>query len=236
MRSYDRRVDPDRAPRTLLLLPSPLLPASVHDGLRDALGRRGLSASIAPGLLGTGQGAVDLVPRWASLVGPGTVLVAHSNAGYLAPLVRAAGGRPGPIVFMDAALLPAAGSCALAPAPFREWLGGLADAEGQLPPWTRWWPRSDLDEVLPEDLFAAVDAVCPRLPLDYFDTVVTAPPGWVDEPNAYLAFGDTYGDERAFAERQGWPAAGLHGSHLAFVTEPDVVATTLVSLVERLGA
>ena len=217
------------------MLPSPLLPASVHDGLRDALGRRGLSASVAPGLLDTGQGALDLVARWASLVGPGTVLVAHSNAGYLAPLVRAAGGTPGPIVFMDAALPPAAGSCALAPAPFREWLGELADAEGQLPPWTRWWPRTDLDEVLPADLFDAVDAVCPRLPLDYFDTVVTAPPGWVDGPNAYLAFGVTYGDERAFAERHGWPVADLEGLHLAFVTEPDVVATSIASLVGRIG-
>jgi len=236
VRSYDRRMATDPAARTVLLLPSPLLPDSVHDGLRDALDHRGLGASVAPAGLDAGQGALDLVRRWARLVGPGTVLVAHSNAGYLAPLVRAAGGATAPVVFMDAALPPAAGSCALAPAPFRAWLGELADAEGQLPPWTRWWPRSDLDEVLPADLFAAVDAQCPRLSLDYVDTVVTVPPGWVERPNAYIAFGDTYADERAVAVRHDWPVADLAGSHLAFVTEPAVVATAIASLVERLGA
>lgn len=220
----------------MLLLPSPLLPGSVHDGLRDALGRHRLEASVAPARLDRGEGAVDLVTRWLHLVGPGTVLVAHSNAGYLAPLVRAAGDAPPPVVFMDAALPPADGSCALAAAPFRAWLATLADAEGLLPPWTRWWPRTDLEEALPADRLDAVDSVCPRLPLAYFDTEVTPPPGWVDGPNAYLAFGDTYGDERAFAERHGWPVADLEGSHLCFVTEPDDVASTIASLVERLSA
>lgn len=223
-----------RRTRAALLLPSPLLPGAVLDPLADALRGLGLAATVAPAELGPGEGATDLVRRWSALVGPDTVLVAHSNAGYLAPLVRAAAGSAAPVVLVDAALPPVEGPYALAPAAFRAWLGELADAEGRLPPWTRWWPRADLDTVLPADRFDAVDAACPRLGLAYFDTVLTAPPGWVTLPQAYLALGDTYADERAFAERHGWPVTTLEGSHLAFVTGPDDVAAAVAGLVARL--
>ncbi len=226
----------DGTPRHVLLLPSPLLPASVLDDLRDALVGRGLTASVAPARLSPGQSALDLVRRWAAAAAAGadTVLVAHSNAGLLAPHVRA-GGAPGcPIVFMDAALPPADGSHALAPEPFRAWLGELADADGSLPPWTRWWRRSDIDGVIPTERFDAIDGACPRLPLAYFDTRLTVPTAWAEERNAYLAFGDTYAEERAFAAQHRWPLADLAGSHLAFVTRPDDVAAAVTSLVRDL--
>ena len=40
------------------------------------------------------------------------------------------------------------------------------------------------------------------------------PPGWERLPAAYLAFGDTYADERAEAVRRGWPVETLPGLHL----------------------
>lgn len=218
-----------------LLLPSPLLPGHVMDELAASLGRAGLPATVASPVLGPGEGPPDLVARWARQVRAGTVLVAHSNAGYLAPHVRSAAGTGGPVVFVDAALPPASGTHQLAPPEFRSWLGGLVAADGLLPPWTRWWPRSDLEQALPAGWFDDLDAGCPRLPLAWFDTTLTAPPGWAAEADAYLAFGTTYADERAFAAGQGWPVADLDGGHLHLLAEPGAVADAVVALVAQLA-
>lgn len=220
-----------------LLLPSPLLPGHVMDDLAASLGRAGLPATVAAPGLAPGEGPPDLVARWARLVRAGTVLVAHSNAGYLAPHVRSAAGTGGPVVFVDAALPPASGTHRLAPPAFRTWLGELAERAGDddlLPPWTRWWPREDLEQALPAGRFDDLDPTCPRLPLTWFDTTLTAPPGWAAEANAYLAFGTTYADERAFASRHGWPVADLDGGHLHLLAEPDAVAGAVVALVAHL--
>lgn len=225
-----------RAPHagSALLLPSPLLPDAVLQDLGASLERLGLDTSVARAGLGPREGAADLVTRWAGQVEAGSVLVAHSNAGYLAPHVRAAAAEHLPVVFMDAALPPVSGRHALAPQAFRAWLGELADPDGMLPPWTRWWSRADLGEVVPPERFDALDAACPRLPLTYFDDSFDAPPSWADEPNGYLAFGETYAQERAFAERHGWPVAELDGQHLLFLTAPEVVAEAVAQLVRRL--
>ncbi|GAA5015856.1 hypothetical protein GCM10023258_00890 [Terrabacter aeriphilus] len=218
-----------------LLLPSPLLPGHVMDDLAVSLGRAGLPATVAAPDLAPGEGPPDLVDRWARQVRSGTVVVAHSNAGYLAPHVRRAAGTGGPVVFVDAALPPPSGHHRLAPPALRSWLGELAEDEGLLPPWTRWWPREDLEQALPTGQFDDLDRTCPRLPLRWFDTTLTAPPGWAAEPDAYLAFGTTYADERAFAARRGWPVADLDGGHLHLLAEPDAVADAVLALVAQLS-
>lgn len=140
-----------------LLLPSPLLPGHVMDDLAVSLGRAGLPATVAAPDLAPGEGPPDLVDRWARQVRTGTVVVAHSNAGYLAPHVRRAAGTGGPVVFVDAALPPPSGHHRLAPPALRSWLGELAEDEGLLPPWTRWWPREDLEQALPTGQFDDLD-------------------------------------------------------------------------------
>ncbi|MER7070150.1 hypothetical protein [Terrabacter sp. NPDC000476] len=218
-----------------LLLPSPLLPAHVMDDLAASLGRSGLPATVASPGLAPGEGPPHLVARWARQLRAGTVLVAHSNAGYLAPHVRSAAGTAGPVVFVDAALPPASGAHRLAPPAFRSWLGELVEDDGRLPPWTRWWPRSDVEQAVPAGRFDELDRACPRLPLAWFDTTLTAPPGWVAQPAAYLAFGTTYADELAFASRHGWPVADLEGGHLLLLSEPGAVADAVLALVGQLS-
>ncbi|WP_299519520.1 hypothetical protein [uncultured Serinicoccus sp.] len=142
---------------SFLLLPSPLLPASTYAGLASALEQAGAEVVVAPVEAGPGLDPHALVREWAGLVEPGATVLAHSNAGYLAPATRAAarsaGRDPRDVVFVDAALPPEAGSAPLAPARFREHLAGLAGADGLLPPWTRWWPREVVDQVVPADRF-----------------------------------------------------------------------------------
>ncbi len=215
----------------VLLLPSPLLPGAAYDDLVAALARGGVQTSLASAELRPGAGAPDLIERWAAHAGSDLLLVAHSNAGYLAPAVR--GGGRQPIVFLDAALPPASGRTRLAPAPFRRHLDSLADDAGNLPPWTRWWPRADLAAVIPDARFTEIDATAPHLPLSYFDDQVTVPPGWSDGPNAYLALGDTYAEELAVARARRWPHARLDGGHLHFLHEPDAVAGALLDLAAR---
>jgi hypothetical protein len=220
--------------RPALVLPSPFLPATAYAGLAAALEAHGLAVVIAGSELAAGEDAHDLVRRWVPLVGEETIVVAHSNAGLLAPAVRAGAGGDQVAVFVDAALPPLSGSTRLAPSGLRAVLAGLADDDGVLPPWTRWWPRAVVEEVVPTGGFDELDAACPLLPLDYVDTVVTAPPGWAEARNAYLAFGATYAEELDRARRHGWPHTVMTGAHLHLVVDPAAVAAAIVALVTQL--
>nr|WP_231979339.1 hypothetical protein [Tessaracoccus coleopterorum] len=112
---------------------------------------------------------------------------------------------------MDAALPPASGGFELAKGGLLPMLQGLADRKGNLPEWTRWWPRQAFDEIVPEPLFRKLDKACPRLPLSYFEQSLTVPEGWADRPAGYLAFGVAYTDEREQARDWGWPWRAMQG-------------------------
>lgn len=220
---------------SVLVLPSPLLPESAYRDLAAAFTDRGADVSLASATLGPGEGAHDLVQRWSRLTAPDTILVPHSNAGYLAPLVRAIGSPRARVVFMDAALPPAAGRTRLAQPPLRTMLAELVDRNGLLPPWTRWWPESVMADVLPPGRRTEIDRDCPRLPLSYVDATVDAPQNWIAGPNAYLGFGTTYADELEFARTNGWPHSTVDGGHLHFMHDPDGVAAHLQALATVLG-
>ncbi len=217
----------------VVLLPSPLLPIQAYDALAVAFEVAGPDIVVAdPAEPRTGA---ELTVRWAQTVAAATpeIVVAHSNAGYLAPGVRAAAGGAAMVVFIDAALPPASGSTALAPAGLRERLIELADADGLLPPWTQWWPPGSLDDVVPAEELPALDQHCPRLPLAYFDSRVEAPTGWVDGPNAYLAFGLGYAAELDVARGQHWPVEVIEGAHLHFLHDAPRVARAVLELVAQ---
>ena len=219
----------------VLVLPSPLLPAVVYSGLVQALREQGCDASTADPGPAVDSPIDDVVEQWSAAAAQTDLLVAHSNAGLLAPLVRARARPTGRVVFMDAALPPEAGSATLAPPALRTMLAGLADDDGLLPPWTRWWPPEAVAAAIPARMLAQVDSACPRLPTAYFDQRVAAPEGWVSAANAFLAFGDTYAAELELAREHGWLTSTMDGSHLHFLHEPDEVAHRLLVLAERTG-
>jgi hypothetical protein len=228
----------------VLVLPSPLLGPSAYAPFVDVLSRVVSRAELAAGLVGPATDTsapstlVDrLVDRWATqgdALGANT-LVAHSNSGYLAPLVRARLASNLAIVFMDAALPPIKGTGPLAPERLRSLLDSLADDAGILPSWTRWWPTEDLERLAPASLLHAIDGDCPRLPLAYFDALVRPPTGWADERNAYIAFGDTYADELALATAHGWPVRRRDGQHLDHAVSPAPVAADVLGLLDELS-
>ena len=165
------------------------------------------------------------------------VLVPHSNAGYYAPHlatlvdVRAT-------VYVDAALPGPASEgkdTPLAPPAFLDFLRALADDDGLLPPWTEWWDE-DVSDLFPDDAVReAVEREQPRLPLTYFTSRVPVPAGWTDRRAAYLAFGETYAEERDRANDLGWPTRTLAGGHLHALQDPAEVGAAIVEL-SRVGS
>jgi len=210
-----------------LVLPSPFLPDLAYEPWVAALGRAGLDAVLAP--VPSPPDARQLVELWRGPADTDTVLLAHSNAGYLAPIVSEACGGAA-IVFVDAALPSPGMTTRLAPARFRDFLAGIADEHGVLPPWTRWWPRADYDAALPGDWFDLVDVAAPRVPLAYVDTEVDLPTSWHRGRCAYLAFGDTYADEWDRAGQAGWDRRRLDGGHLHWLVEPELTAGVTAEL------
>lgn len=203
-----------------LLLPSVLVGAASWEPVAHVL-RAGGDAAVVASTAGCSTpeqvltAYLTAVPR---RVDGAVVLVAHSNAGYFAPEVAAAADPCG-VVYVDAALPAAAGPSRLAPPPFRDFLAGLADPDGMLPPWTRWW--DDIEGLFPDDATRArIERGEPRLPLAYFDQTVRPPAGWTGHPSAYLSFGDTYADEVRRAEALGWPVRRMPGGHLHLLHDP----------------
>jgi hypothetical protein len=173
----------------------------------------------------------------AAAAGRLVVLVPHSNAGFYAPFlttlvdVRAT-------VFVDAAL-PEPGAdgeeTSLAAPAFLDFLRSLADDDGVLPPWTQWW--GDVAELFPHpDIRQAVEREQPRLPLAYFRSRVPVPTGWSAHNAAYLAFGETYAEERDRAHHMGWPTRTLAGGHLHALHDPAEVGTTILDLTRSASA
>jgi hypothetical protein len=221
-------------PTTYLLLPSPLLGAATWSPVAEVLrggGARVVVASTA-GCSSPEQVLAAYVAALPAEDGADVVLVPHSNAGYYAPIVAERAAAAG-VVYVDAALPPETGPTVLAPPDLYGFLVGLADDDGVLPPWTRWW--GDAGGLFPDDATRAeVEAGQPRLPLAYFRGSLRPPPDWAARPGAYLAFGDTYVEERARATRLGWPVRRLDGGHLHLLHNPTACAAAVSELRARI--
>ena len=219
----------------LVILPSPLLGTATYAPLAVCLTDRGTPTTVAPVPDGDVTPERVLARFRAAVAEHGaTLLVAHSNAGYYAPAVAA--DLDLPVIFLDAAL-PAerVSETLLAPAAFAEFIETLPVRDGLLPPWPSWWDRADIAALFPdEDWLDLVTREAPRLSPAYFTTPIPVPRGWEARPAAYLAFGDTYAAELAFAERAGWDVRRDSGHHLAHLAEPDHVADLVTTLVDEL--
>ena len=215
---------------TFVLLPSPLLGPAVWEPVAAALRVAGRACAVVPGA-GTSPAEV-LTDFEAELPDGPLVLVPHSNAGLYVPAL-AEGREIVAAVFVDAALPSRdGGPTPLAPTGLVDFLRTLADADGVLPPWSRWWDEASIAALFPDDeTRRRVQAEERSLPLSYFTDAVPSPP-WNHLRCAYLAFGDTYADEVAQARAAGWPAEVVDGGHLEMLHCPERVARRVVALAE----
>jgi pimeloyl-ACP methyl ester carboxylesterase len=225
----------------LVLVHSPSLGPRSWEPLAAELRRRGREV-LVPSLLGV---ADDPPPAWPRVVaavagavpaGERSVLVVHSNAGLFVPVIaQELQGRLAALVFVDAGLPAPSGTTAVAPPDFLDFLRGLADDTGTLPPWTRWWPEEDVAELFVDDeTRLRVQAEEPRLPLSYYEQAVPAPTAWQQVPAGYVAFGEVYADETARARQLGWPVRVLPGLHLHQLVDPAAVADAVLAVTREL--
>jgi hypothetical protein len=159
------------------------------------------------------------------------VLVAHSNAGLMVPVVVAAVRRPvAGCVFVDASLPSRTGPT---PATSPERLADLRRTvtDGRLPPWTSWWDEAGVATLFPDPRTrAAVTAEQPRLPLAYYEQRIPVPAGWDERPCGYLLFGPPYDRMAEEARARGWAVAQVTGRHLHQLVEPDAVAAGILAM------
>jgi hypothetical protein len=207
----------------IVLIASPLLGPSIWAPVIARLRANGWRARVLEPLANANQ------PE------PGSILVAHSNAGAYVPQLAMSCDAVS-LIFVDAILPGRSGQTPLAPAAAMAQLAALSGADGILPPWSQWWEASDVIALFPdEDTRRLVEADQPRVPFSYFEGTVDAPEGWDERPSAYVAFGETYAAEILEAERRGWPTKTLEGRHLHMLVDPDIVTNVLLELIDKLA-
>lgn len=234
----------------LVLATSPLTGASAWGRLPEVLRRRGHQVVVVEVLDDdTPPYAARYVARAALQVRAAgaqssTVLVGHSGAGYLLPLLgaarRAARARVAGYVFLDAGLPPTRPASRLdlmrAEAPeVADHLSLLLDGGGRYPDWS----DADLRELVPEDAARAdlVGGLRPR-GADFFAEPVPVAPDWPDAPCGFLRLSPSYDAAARLAGLRGWPVvAGADdrpGGHFAMLVDPTAVATDLEGLLALL--
>ena len=222
--------------RRFLLLHSPLVgPASLAP-LAEVWREAGHTVSLpdATGVAHQPRPAWMIDAVLAAVSGrPIDVVVAHSGAGALLPVVSSAV-EARAMVFLDAVLPePGASSWTLEPE-MRAQLSEHVEPDGRLAPWLTWWDAHLVGAMLPDlDQRTAVAADCHRLPMSWYDHAVPLPDVWALA--AFVALGSAYRTELARAADLGWPCRSLARSHLATVTHPTEVASAVREVLTDLG-
>jgi hypothetical protein len=106
------------------------------------------------------------------------------------------------------------------------------EADGVLPPWSRWFGPDAMRQLVPDErLRADLETEMPRLPLAYFDATVPLPDDWPNRhPCAYLLLSaNPYAQSAAEARAYGWPVIEIPGvQHLAIATNPIPVTEAVL--------
>ena len=162
------------------------------------------------------------------------VLVGHSGAGRLIPLVADALERTTPCVFVDAQLPREPDDNPESDDWFLAHVRSLA-VDGVLPPWSEWWGTEVWESLVPDpSRRAELASRLPRVALASVEEEPPPPVRW-SGPAAYLRFSEIYRAEADDAQGRGWIVDELVGEHLHMAVDPVGVAAAIVALAERLG-
>jgi hypothetical protein len=152
--------------------------------------------------------------------------------GLVTSVVAAAGGGIAQVIFVDAIL----------PHPGRSWFETAGDgfvamvrakaAGGQVPPWDQWFPPGAIAGLIDDpETRAAFEAELRPVPEAFLDA--TAPD--LDLPDAvgwaYLRLSKVYEDEARLARHEGRPTLRLDLHHLATITHPGEVLSSILNLI-----
>lgn len=183
----------------------------------------------------------DSVPHWLAAVPSDRllVLVGHSGAGPLLPIIRQQIDRPiGAYVFVDAGL-PAGGRSRLdemeANSPdFAMRLRQHLASGGRFPTWS---DNEEMREIIPDDQLrqGMVAELRPR-PLAFFEEPIPVFTGWPDAPCGYLLFSPPYQSAAEQAKQNSWAFREFDAGHFHTLVDPSAVTTSLLELVDECHA
>jgi hypothetical protein len=165
------------------------------------------------------------------------VLVAHSGAGPLLPVIRES--FPNPVyayVFVDAGSPQAdATRLDMMKSEDSNWAKEFQDyleGGGLFPKWT----NEDLREILPNDNLREqlVAEIHPR-GLDFFKEPIPVFDGWPDAPCAYILFSPPYKRAEIEVRQKGWLTYQLEAGHFHMLIDPGAVTDLIIKAVNEIS-
>ena len=222
----------------VIFVHSPLVGPSSLVRLRDAAASVGRRVSL-PDLTGVADTADPheyLVATAAAAANrldqESLAIVGHSGAGAFLPAIVSQTRAFARVVFLDAVIPPRNGPHRSGDAMLR-----LVEQQTQgirLRPWLDWWPPDVVEKLVPltADL-EAIRADMPRLPASFYQEDIEVPTGWDRGGCGYVKLSDAYAAEFAEARSRGWRSVEVASSHLASLTEPEVVLRAITSVIEN---
>ena len=232
-----KRVTP--SPPVFVLIHSPLVGPATWEVVANEMRHRGIIA-VVPTLRTVERISVPFWKQHAESVKRALknipanrelVLVAHSGAGMLLPVIRQiTGRRVAAYLFVDAMIpenmksrLDLFGSPEAATR-FRQ-----SAKNGYLPVWT----DEDLREEIPDEILRRrfVNELRP-LPLAVYEEPIPVFSGWPDAPCGYLQFTPTYEFGKRRAETSAWIYSRMNGGHFHMLVDPKAVATEITKMAE----
>lgn len=160
------------------------------------------------------------------------VVVGHSAAGSVLPVVAGFMPHVRQVVFVDASVPPCEGTCS-AGGDFLPALQGLATS-GMLPVWSQWWGEGVLQALVSDDARRReIEREQPELPLTFFEAPIVLPAGWCAGDGGFLLLSEFYRSDASRAAALGWPVIERPGAHLDMANEEEEIADILVGLLDR---
>ena len=224
------------------LIHSPLVGPYTWALVADELRRTGIGAAV-PVLAEVDvahppfwQQHAEAAAQMVKLIPPDRppILVGHSGAGMLLPVIRQTLSRPvAGYIFVDAGL-PKDGMSRLDLFESAEEAEQFRQAakDGLLPTWS----DEDLREVIPNDeVRRRFVAELRPLPLVAYEEPLPVFTGWPDAPCGYLQFSSVYDQPARDAQGRGWPYTRIDGGHFHMLVDPSAVASALVNLAAKMG-
>jgi len=228
-----------------ILIHSPLVGRLTWSLVAEQLRQRGLNV-IVPALKDSAESIEPFWKQHADSVSQALaelpkdkslILVAHSGAGPLLPVIRQALANPvHAYVFADAGI-PIDGTTRLNlmksedpewAAQFQEYLEG----GGLFPDWS----FDDLQEVIPDELLRRqmVAEIRPRA-LTFFTEPLPVFEGWPDADCVYIQFSPPYQYSADHARQASWPVYELAAGHFHMLVDPAAVTDLMIDTIRKLS-
>lgn len=229
---------------THVLIHSPLVGPLTWQLIHDEMHKRGIESTV-PTLSDHPNSALPYWRQHAEAAASdlaqtpqdrSVVLVAHSGAGPLMPIIRQSVERSiKGYVFVDAGI-PRDGMSrmdlmSLEDPEWAEQFHQMLLQGGRFPDWN----ENDLQEAIPNHVLRQrmASEINPR-PLSFFTEPIPVFDGWPDAPCAYIKFSASYNWDFEQAKQAGWFVREVDAGHFHMLVDPSLVTNEIVNAAQEI--